>query len=67
MKWIDARLIRPENDTNVIGCCDDDVFECHHFDDGAFDDCMGQPIKVDFWMPLPDSPYQTGQVKVTRP
>ena len=62
-KWIDVKLVQPENDTNVIGCCDDDVFECHYYDDGAFDDICGEPIEVTYWMPLPESPYQTGQVK----
>ena len=29
---------------------------------GAFDDCCGEPIEVEYWKPVPDSPYQTGQV-----
>jgi len=61
MKWIAVDLLLPENDTNVIGCCDD-VFECRHFDDGAFEDCKGKMIEVSFWMPMPDSYYQDGQI-----
>jgi len=56
--WVSIDKDLPQNDFNVIGCCDDDVFECHHYDDGAFDDCMGEPIKVEFWMDLPQSYYQ---------
>jgi hypothetical protein len=64
-EWIDVSLELPENDTNVIGCCGDDVFECHHYDDGAFDDCIGEPIEVEYWMNMPESPYQTGQISIT--
>jgi len=62
MEWIDVNYLLPENDTNVIGRCDDDVFECHHYDDGAFDTLTLEAVKVEYWQPLPDSPYQTGQI-----
>lgn len=58
-EWISVDLLRPDNDTNVIGCCDGDVFECHHYDDGAFCDCVGEPIAVTHWMPLPEPPCTT--------
>lgn len=54
--WNDVNSIAPEADTNVIGCCDDDVFECHHYENGVFDDCISEPIEVTHWMPLPDAP-----------
>jgi hypothetical protein len=63
MRWIDIELRLPENETNVLGCCDDDVFECHHHEDGVFIGMTGTTIDVEYWMWLPDSPYQTGQVK----
>jgi len=65
MEWIDARLQLPPIDTIVLGCCADDVFECKHYEDGEFGDCIGEPIFVSYWMPMPESPYQTGQVKPT--
>jgi len=55
MEWIDVDLLLPENDTNVIGCCDDDVFECHHFDDGAFETVDNVAVEVKFWMPFPEA------------
>lgn len=63
MKWIAAIELEPECETSVIGCCDDDVFECRHYSEGVFFDAHNNVIDVDFWMPLPESPYQTGQIK----
>jgi hypothetical protein len=56
IEWISVKDRLPENDINVIGCCGDDVFECSYYDDGAFDDCIGEPIEVSYWMPLPKPP-----------
>ena len=62
MKWTKVDIEPPECDTEVMGCCDDDVFECRHYADGVFFDCYNKVVKVDYWQPKPLSPYQTGQV-----
>ena len=63
MKWNNVNLVLPEDETFVLGCQDDDVFECRHITDGEFEFPDGQYVDVEYWMLMPESPYQTGQVK----
>ena len=61
--WISVDLLTPQDCTEVLACCDDDVELCD-YDGIYYINCKtGKIFNAEYWMDKPDSYYQINYIE----